>query len=109
MYTCLVNIELMDVRLCFQRLYLNLHQYFEKNYNRYRISASQFTSVDFNVDAMRQVIIEHPVIGMLRGADATVDTPYSFNYEKWVEWHDSITTYLKIILNINICAYVLNY
>ena len=56
--------------------------------------------VYFNVVETRKAIIEYPILDMIRGADATAGNPESFKYEKWVERHESIITYLKGMFNI---------
>ena len=55
---------------------------------------------DFTIAQMQMAVIEYPILEMLKGADASVDKPDPFKYEKWVEWHEQFITYLKGMLNI---------
>ena len=43
---------------------------------------------------------DYPIIDMLREAKESVDKPDPFTYDKWIEWHENMQTYLQGMLNI---------
>ena len=49
---------------------------------------------------MRNALLKFPILDMLKGADATVDKPYPFKYEKLIELHEQFITHLKGMFNI---------
>ena len=50
---------------------------------------------DFDAAAMAEASTDYPIMDMMKEADDTVDKPDNFDYDKWVDWHDSVITYLK--------------
>ena len=45
-------------------------------------------------------MLDFPIIDMLKDAQPFVNKPEKFQYDKWVEWQESVKTYLKGVLNI---------
>ncbi len=58
------------------------------------------TPPDFNAAALQQAFLDYPIYDLQRDADDNVDKPEPFIYDKWVDWQDSVITYLKGKKNI---------
>ena len=53
------------------------------------------TEADFNAAALATALLDYPIDDMKRQATDSVTKPESFTYDKWVDWQDSVITYLK--------------
>ena len=53
------------------------------------------TEAHFNAAALATALADYPIEDMRRETTDSVTKPVSFVYDKWVDWQDSIITYLK--------------
>ena len=53
------------------------------------------TEAHFNAAALATALADYPIEDMRRESADSVTKPASFVYDKWVDWQDSIITYLK--------------
>jgi hypothetical protein len=49
----------------------------------------------FTADALAESLTDYPIMDMMRNADDEANRPDMFSYDKWVDWQDSVITYLK--------------
>ena len=62
--------------------------------NRRILRGVPLPTMDFSAPAMRLAMSDYPIIYMLSEAKESVDKPDPFTYEKWIEWHENMQTYL---------------
>ena len=68
--------------------------------NRKLLRGKPVLVADFNAGALAQAMTDFPIMDMMRDAKDSLDKPESFTYNKWVDWQDSVITYLKGKKNI---------
>jgi hypothetical protein len=68
--------------------------------NRKLLRGKPLIPAEFDAAALTQALLDYPINDMMRDSTDSLDKPSAFNYDKWVDWQDSIITYLKGKKNI---------
>ena len=68
--------------------------------NRRILRGVPLVAVEFTTVELRTAMANYPIHDQMREANPMVDKPDRFNYDKWVDWQDSMVTYLKGRRNI---------
>ena len=68
--------------------------------NRRILRGVPLVAAELTVVELRSAMADYPIHDQMRESDPTVDKPDTFNYNKWVDWQDSVVTYLKGRRNI---------
>ena len=68
--------------------------------NRRILRGVPLVAAEFTAAELRLAMADYPIHDQMRDSDPTVDKPDTFNYDKWVDWQDSVVTYLKGRRNI---------
>ena len=63
--------------------------------NRRILRGINVDPADFNAIQLSLAMADFPIKDMERDADDAVDKPDPFSYDKWVDWQDSVVTFLK--------------
>ena len=63
--------------------------------NRQILRGVALVETEFDADALVTALADYPIEDMKREATDSVTKPESFAYDKWVDWQDSVITYLK--------------
>ena len=63
--------------------------------NRRILRGTPVVAAEFTAGELAQALADYPIMDMMKEEDETVDKPESFNYDKWVDWQESMITYLK--------------
>ena len=63
--------------------------------NNHILRGVPLVGIMFDETALTESLRDYPISDMSRDADDTVNKPDMFDYDKWVDWQDSVITYLK--------------
>jgi hypothetical protein len=61
----------------------------------------QVPAGDFDAGTLAESMADYPIADMQKAANDTAKMPDLFSYEKWVEWQDSVVTFMKGTKNVN--------
>ncbi len=68
--------------------------------NRTILRGRPVVAQQFDAAALATAMADYPIMDMTREADDEANRPDDFSYDKWVDWQDSVVTYLKGKKNI---------
>ena len=69
--------------------------------NRKNLRGDPIVAADFTAAELRTALLDYPIYDREIEADDTADKPDLFKYEKWIDWQDSVITFLKSTRNVN--------
>ena len=68
--------------------------------NRMTLRGKTILAADFDADALTKAMTDYPVMDMMKTSDIVANRPVAFSYDQWVDWQESVVTYLKGTKNI---------
>ena len=63
--------------------------------NRQILRGVPLIAANFNADVLRESQNDFPIYDLQLDSDDSVDKPDQFTYDKWIDWQESVITYLK--------------